>query len=1149
MTQQLTLSSAKLRAQLTPHGDIAGFSAGDLQISQYVPSSQDPGMAGLWLRERQGNEISRVVALHGIRSHAVMRQLNEHCVEFVGEEPDISWNLVLDLTDRGWNYCVHAHSSSENEWDLVTAQDLALAPQAQALTSEPYISQYIAYHAKEKMPSGIVVAARQAMANAPVLPLYVTSIFPRTAAFLTDGFDFYGKNARQGKQAQALTSLNWDNSGINQYEMGMICLLSEPQQGDMHWDNVVSFNDDYRGDLDDACEALSLVSHETIVDEHEVEGTSCEADVLPFFNGRMLSNDELLELTGDAAQDVERDDEGRVLSYFTCSAAHVVSGYKDLIVDRSHGHILLAGIMDTQKNQLRVGKPVLAATAWMPGIFGSHLVYGNSNLHTVISVHKNSLNLFSHDGIRVVVTDQGKRSVLGMPSAFVMELGRVRWFYRSENLDITVNLSACVDSPILALEVSSSRKVDIEVQADVSGEWKPQVSENSVKLTPVTHAVVQACPGLVYSFDSSSALSYQEGQAPGDATTVIAQAPAATALTLTMRASEEGEAGLPQVCKCDRHGKVQGAVQGEFPEVAEKKASDCQAGYQGKWEHDYESAVHAFTRHFHVTSSSELEQFNRIVPWFTHNALVHVLSPHGLEQYSGAAWGTRDVCQGPLELALAFDHPQFMKTILCSVFEHQAQDGSLPQWFMYDQYSSLYQHDSHGDVPVWPLLATQEYLRLSADKDFLTEKLAFRDSNKPVSILEHLLASVKYTQNHLVPGTQFYSYGEGDWDDTLQPARAEMKKTMASTWTIALLYQAAQSLADVMNNLVAHNQQPQLYRTVVHELTVLARTISDQFADNFIFDDVLAGYVSFDKGERTAIIHPHDTTTGMKYRLIPMTRGIISGLLSKKLAKKHENIIENTLHYADGVRLMNRPAQFNDGIPHIFKRAEQASNVGREIGLMYTHAHIRYAEALAALGRTDVAHELLRISPVDQFAQLPTSARRQRNCYFASSDADFPTRYAAQEGWERLRDDADNPVTVRGGWRVYSSGPGIYIRQLIEHVFGIQINGDYLTIDPLLPEQADGTVLNIEIAGVMRHITYHVRRQDCSNDEGNNHSSASINASTCASERRVTVSTPEGEIPGTTVELPYRNGGIHIALKELTAQAIEVTVSSPRSQA
>ena len=32
-----------------------------------------------------------------------------------------------------------------------------------------------------------------------------------------------------------------------------------------------------------------------------------------------------------------------------------------------------------------------------------------------------------------------------------------------------------------------------------------------------------------------------------------------------------------------------------------------------------------------------------------------------------------------------------------------------------------------------------------------------------------------------------------------------------------------------------------------------------------------------------------------------------------------------------------------------FKRAEQAANFGREIGLQYVHAHIRYTEAMAKM--------------------------------------------------------------------------------------------------------------------------------------------------------------------------------------------------------
>src|SRR4029453_3522062 len=51
--------------------------------------------------------------------------------------------------------------------------------------------------------------------------------------------------------------------------------------------------------------------------------------------------------------------------------------------------------------------------------------------------------------------------------------------------------------------------------------------------------------------------------------------------------------------------------------------------------------------------SQHLARIADIVPWFAQNAFVHYLSPRGLEQYSGGGWGTRDVCQGPVELLLA----------------------------------------------------------------------------------------------------------------------------------------------------------------------------------------------------------------------------------------------------------------------------------------------------------------------------------------------------------------------------------------------------------------------------------------------------------------------------------------------------------------
>src|SRR6185437_15517665 len=99
-----------------------------------------------------------------------------------------------------------------------------------------------------------------------------------------------------------------------------------------------------------------------------------------------------------------------------------------------------------------------------------------------------------------------------------------------------------------------------------------------------------------------------------------------------------------------------------------------------------------------------------MVPWFTHNALVHYLSPRGLEQYSGGGWGTRDVCQGPVELLLALDRPEPIRDLLLRVMKQQNPDGDWPQWFMFfERERGIRPGDSHGDIVFWPLVVLAQY--------------------------------------------------------------------------------------------------------------------------------------------------------------------------------------------------------------------------------------------------------------------------------------------------------------------------------------------------------------------------------------------------------------------------------------------------------
>ena len=51
--------------------------------------------------------------------------------------------------------------------------------------------------------------------------------------------------------------------------------------------------------------------------------------------------------------------------------------------------------------------------------------------------------------------------------------------------------------------------------------------------------------------------------------------------------------------------------------------------------------------------------------------------------------------------------------------------------------------------------------------------------------------------------------------------------------------------------------------------------------------------------------------------------------------------------------------------------------------------------------------------------------------------------------------DAPGDVAVEGGWRIYSSGPGLALRLVTEVLLGLRPRGDDAEIDPALPPSGD----------------------------------------------------------------------------------------------
>ena len=275
-------------------------------------------------------------------------------------------------------------------------------------------------------------------------------------------------------------------------------------------------------------------------------------------------------------------------------------------------------------------------------------------------------------------------------------------------------------------------------------------------------------------------------------------------------------------------------------------------------------------------SRSRLAALNTIFPWLAHNAMMHLTVPHGLEQYTGAAWGTRDVCQGPVEFLLALEHDEPVKDILRIIFAQQYEaQRRLAAMVHARSLFDIQDRHSHGDVIVWPLKALCDYLEATNDLAFLDEPIAWRreddfapTTQRPIRSRAHVDKLLATVRERFIPGTQLIRYGEGDWNDSLQPADPTMRDWMVSSWTVALLYQQLGRYARGSAARGGRGGRRRISRRS-------RRRMRADFNRYLIRDGTVAGYALFEpdgESSRNCCCIRATRRTGLRYSLLPMTR-------------------------------------------------------------------------------------------------------------------------------------------------------------------------------------------------------------------------------------------------------------------------------------
>ncbi|MFC7622917.1 GH36-type glycosyl hydrolase domain-containing protein [Microlunatus sp. GCM10028923] len=1113
-----------ITAEVYGHGGLGWLSAGDLRLNLYPASEVEPGQLNLWLRIHAGDRTVPYPLL-GPGTGATVRRGDRSMIitgAAGGLDYRVTFRLVPDRPAWSWTVDLTNPTAEVITADVIMAQDAGLAGHGEVRASELYVSQYVDLQPLHHPEHGWALAVRQNQPRGGRIPWLLLACTDRATGYATDALQLYGLEGRIDGRVRGLERRELPSTRL-QHEHALAVLGSAPhaiEPGATHTAGFVGvFRDDHpdasaESDLEVVAPLVTALRQAQGAEAGALETTATATLFAPArpVVARDLTEAELAGRYGDDRRLAEHDDQGRLLSFFLDGPRHVVLAAKERTVLRPHGQLLRTG------DRLLPDPAGLTVTTWMNGSPLSYLTQAHASSNRLLSTNRGYLGQLRDHGLRVFVELDGSWRLLGLPSAYELSPDRCRWTYLVAGADGDTTLELITVAPAddhrvtLTAELTGpARRFLITGRLATDGDdgrtgTPAEVERAGAMITirpPAGSALAERYPGGAFTVALGDTLAdaeladdgalHEDGRSRGDQHLTVITPDPVDHWSLTITAALHPNATT-------------------FPEPVDGQAAPGLVLRQAQDTGSFWAELAGRTA-IGGSSADGVDRLDHALPWMIKDALVHYLSPRGLEQSTGGAWGTRDVTQGPAELLLALGADAELRELLIMLMAAQNRAGDWPQAFGFFEEDRDFRHSPpHGDVIFWPVLALGRYLETTGDASLLDAEVPWFDDQQLGTVLDHALAALATAAGRVLPGTVLTAYGHGDWNDSLQPADPAMAEELVSSWTVTLHHQTLSVLA---NGLTVAGRADH-----AEPLRQQAEEIATAFRHELIIDETLTGYARFVNGRRTQLlVHPQDRESGLTYSLLPIIHALIDDLLDPAQAAQHVRLIKDRLLAPDGARLFDAPPRYAGGTMTHFQRAETATFVGREIGIMYTHAHLRYAEAMARWGDPEAVwaalQQVINIAPTEW---IPNARPRQANTYASSSDAvvadraEFAARYA---------DVMAGRIEVEGGWRTYSSGAGIFVRLVRESLLGLRRRAGTVELDPVLTTELDGLTTTLRLADDHRlTVIYRVGKIGYGPSE---------------------VRLDGAPLPATRLTNPYRTGGLAVRSSDLpTGSTIEV---------
>ncbi|HEY8880517.1 MAG TPA: hypothetical protein VIN03_23305, partial [Roseateles sp.] len=613
MTAHLIGNRAGLEAELLSHGGLHRLRFGPkLMVNLFPGNELEGGPANVWLRRRDAGKDWRVAPLLGPLSPLSVHA-QEDAFEMRGAWDGLALRLQLRLAEREptlfWHLQVQNLSGAACEIAPVLVHDVGLADYGAVRTNEFYVSHYIDLQALQDADHGVLLAARQNQAQSGNHPWLLAGSLRRAESFATDALQVWGHAAREGGVPPALLRglpgqrLQQEHAVVALQDEAATLAPSDSLRSGFFL-SLQAHHPEASSEADLARLAALLALPEARPFEPLDEPGRTPAASL-FATAPQLPS---LDLGAEARRQLfghERRHEewldGQLLSFFVSDATHVVLRAKELLVQRPHGHILRSGA------HLVPDETALTSTCWMGGVFHSMLTQGHVSINRLLSTQRSLLGLFRTAGLRLFVQAEegGDWALLGLPSAFEMQPQRCRWLYAHAGGLIEVIALAGAEPDVMDLALQVLEGGPLRVRAclnlalggdDGAAPRRPAWAHSGdrIVITPPAGSELAerfpdgrftvTAPGLTIVGDDGRL--FDDGVSRGEPLLCLDFTPA-TSIALSLSAA-----------------------------LVQAAPAAPQAVALPQWQ----------------LAQPALAQLRDILPWYAHNALVHYLSPRGLEQ-------------------------------------------------------------------------------------------------------------------------------------------------------------------------------------------------------------------------------------------------------------------------------------------------------------------------------------------------------------------------------------------------------------------------------------------------------------------------------------------------------------------------------------